>query len=98
MEKRILEEQVTHENGFRIHRQVIEQRTTKAEDMLELGQLYMTLGRLETQLENLREKIVLDKQNEVAYKNQIETILADQDTIKKAIEIQNQYITGFNKE
>lgn len=98
MQKTILEEQVTYEDGVRIHRQVIEQRTTKAEDMLELAQLYTTLGRLETQIELLSQKMILDIENQPTYEAQIKRVRQDQKTISDAIVIHNQYIAGFNKE
>lgn len=98
MQKTILEEQITYEDGLRVHRQVIEKRTTKAEDMLEVAQLHMTLGRLETQIEALSKKMMFDMENESTYKTQIARLQSDQKTISDAIEIHNGYIAGFNKE
>lgn len=98
MQKTILDEQVTYENGIRIHRQVIEQRTTKAEDMLEVAQMHTTLGRLETQIESLTQRMKLDLQNELRYMEQIKRIQQDQKIIMEAINIHNQYIAGFDKE
>lgn len=98
MEKRILEEQVTYESGLRVHRQVIERRTSKAEDMLEVAQLHNTLGRLEGQIETLKSKVQLDPEYEASYTQQIKKLLADQEVIRQAIEIHNQYIEGFNRE
>lgn len=98
MEKRILEEQITYEDGVRVHRQVIEKRTTKAEDMLEVAQLHMTLGRLETQIETLTQNLSVDAENELTYKAQIKRLKEDQKMISEAITIHNEYIAGFNKE
>ncbi len=145
MEKRILEEQVTYESGLRVHRQVIERRTSKAEDMLEVAQLHNTLGRLEGQIEALKSKAQLDPEYEASYTQQIrrtskaedmlevaqlhntlgrlegqiealkskaqldpeyeasytqqiKKLLSDQEVIRQAIEIHNQYIAGFDRE
>lgn len=98
MQKTILEEHITYEGDVRVHRQLIEKRVTKAEDMVELGQLYMTLGRLETQVEGYKERISLDPENRLTYEDQIQKVIMDQETIRKAIEIQNKYISGFNEE
>lgn len=98
MEKRILEEHITYENGMRVHKQVIEQRTTKAEDMLEVGQLHMTLGRLEAQIEAASQKMLYDVENEANYKAQIARLQQDQKTISDAIAIHNEFIAGFDKE
>lgn len=98
MEKRILEEQVTYESGLRVHRQVIERRTSKAEDMLEVAQLHNTLGRLEGQIEVLKRNRQADLEHEEKYTMQIKKLLADQEVIRQAIEIHNQYIAGFDRE
>lgn len=98
MQKIILEEKISYENGMRVHTQLIEQRTTKSEDMLEVGQLHMTLGRLESQIESLIQKMAYDVENETAYKAQIERLQQDQMTITAAIAIHNEYIAGFDKE
>lgn len=98
MEKIILDEVVTYENGMRIHKQVIEKRTTKSEDMLEVAQLYSTLGRLEAQIEILNQKMSLDLENKSSYEAQIKRVQQDQKTISEAITIHNEYIAGFDKE
>lgn len=98
MEKIILDEVVTYENGIRVHKQVIEKRTTKSEDMLEVAQLYSTLGRLEAQIEILNQKMCLDLENKSSYEAQIKRVQQDQQTISEAITIHNDYIAGFDKE
>lgn len=97
MEKKILEEKVTYEDGVRVHQQLIEKRTSKAEDMLEVAQLHNTLGRLEAQIENLTRKMQMDEAQSTSYLAQINRLESDQEVIRQAIEIHNQYIAGFDK-
>lgn len=97
MEKKILEEKVTYEDGVRVHQQLIEKRTSKAEDMLEVAQLHNTLGRLEAQIENLTRKMQMDEAQSTSYLAQINRLESNQEVIRQAIEIHNQYIAGFDK-
>ena len=88
---------MTYEDGVRVHQQLIEKRTSKAEDMLEVAQLHNTLGRLEAQIENLTRKMQMDEAQSTSYLAQINRLESDQEVIRQAIEIHNQYIAGFDK-
>lgn len=96
MKKNILSEDIKYANGERITTQKVETITTLADDRATLANYYGTLASLQSQLEQIQ-NLVVEPYNKHDFNQEISRIKSEMQTIEQAIEIQNQYIKGFEE-